>query len=160
MFLTRYFTFLFLLTTSCNQTDLKFIEASSQSDLKKERLGESTYYVKFPSSMFIEETRGKEGQLGYGLWLLDTANRYTYPSGFIEIEHGRPHGWKPDCDKTIGKVRSSLFDGTVKWDICKSDASNYYSAIAYKGSLTLSATSRTQAGLDSMISIIATLSLK
>jgi hypothetical protein len=151
---------LILLGTSCKESNLKFIDTASYSNLKQERLGESSYYVKFPSTMFIDEARGKEGQLGYGLWEIDSVNRYVNPSGFIEIEHGRPIGWEPDCDISIDKVRSKLLDGTIKWTICKSENGNYYSAIAKHGKLRLEASSRTRSGLDSMISIIATLSSK
>jgi hypothetical protein len=147
-----------LVALSCKDSTLKSIETASYSNLKEERLGQSSYYIKFPSTMFIDETRGKEGQLGYGLWQIDSINRYLSPSGFIEIKHGRPIGWEPDCDIVIEKVRSNLLNGTINWRICKSETGNYYSAIAYHGKLTLSATARTQSGLDSMIAIIATLS--
>jgi len=149
---------LILVAISCKDSTLKSIETASYSNLKEERLGQSSYYIKVPSTMFIDEARGKEGQLGYGLWQIDSINRYISPSCFIEIEHGRPIGWEPDCDISIENVRSNLLDGTIKWTICKSETGNYYSAIAYQDKLTLSASARTQSGLDSMIAIIATLS--
>jgi hypothetical protein len=148
-----------LITTaiSCKGQDVKFIEAATYPNLKEERLGQSSYYLKFPSTMFIDEARGKEGQHGFGLWQIDSINRYVSPSGFIELEHGRPIGWEPDCDVSIEKVCSNILDGNTKWTICKSETGNYYNAIAYKGKLTLSASSRTRQGLDSMIAIISTL---
>ena len=146
-----------LISFSCKETNFRFIATASYSGLKEERLGESSYYLKFPSTMFIEESRGKEGQLGYGLWEIDSLKRYVSPSGFIEIEHGKPIGWKPDCDMSIEKIRSNLLDGRIKWTICKSETGSYYTAFAYHGDLTLSADSRTRAGVDSMIAIIATL---
>ena len=158
MVFARYFTILLLLTTSCKQTDIRFIEAASHSSLKKERLGESIYYIEFPPNMFVEESRGKEGQLGYGLWLLDSINRYTGPSGFIEIEHGRPHGWEPDCDRYIEKAYTKILERATKWKICKAETSKYFSAVAFHSNLILTARSPTKTGLDSMISIIATLS--
>ena len=152
-----FYAFLLLLAVSCNEFALKFIDTASYPNLREERLGQSSYYVKIPSTMFIDEARGKEGQLGYGLWLIDSINRYVSPSGFIEIEHGNPIGWKPDCDISIEMVRSKLLDGTIKWTICKNQTGSYFSAIAYRGGLTLSADSPTRAGLDSMIATIATL---
>lgn len=151
---------LLLLAVSCNEFALKFIDTASYSNLREERLGQSSYYVKIPSTMFIDEARGKEGQLGYGLWLIDSAKMYLGPNGFIEIEHGNPIGWEPDCDISIEKVRSKLLEGTVKWTICKSEEGNYFSAIAYWGKLFLEANSRTRTGLDSMIAIISTLTSK
>lgn len=142
---------------SCQVQKLKFINSASYPDVKEERLGQSPYYMKCPSNMFIEEARGKEGQLGYGLWPIDSINRYVNPSGFIEIKPGRPTGWKPDCDISVEKVRSNLLDGTITWTICKSETGNYYSAIACHNKLTLSASSGTRPGLDSIIAIIATL---
>jgi hypothetical protein len=68
---------------------VKFIGAATYPNLKEERLGQSSYYVKYPSTMFIDEARGKEGQHGFGLWQIDSINRYISPSGFIEIEPGR-----------------------------------------------------------------------
>ena len=151
---------LLLLAISCNEPDLKFIDTASYSNLKQERLGQSAYYVKFPPTMFIDEANGKEGQLGYGLWQIDSTNRYISSSGFIEIEHGSPVGWEPNCDISIEKVRSNLLDGIIKWTICKSEGGNYYSAIAKYGKLRLEASSTTRLGLDSMIAIIATLTTK
>jgi hypothetical protein len=151
---------LILVAISCKKSHLKFIDTASYPNLKQERLGQSSYYVKFPATMFIDEARGKEGQLGYGLWQVDSIDRYVSPSGFIEIEHGRPVGWEPDCDISIDKVSSNLLDDTIKWTICKSENGNYYSAIAKHDQLRLRASSRTRSGLDSMIAIIATLTSK
>jgi hypothetical protein len=149
---------LYLFAVSCNNSNLILIEKASYPNLKEERLGQSTYYVKFPSTMFIEEARGKEGQLGYGLWQVDSIKRYESPSGFIEIEHGKPIGWKPDCDISVEKVRSNFLDGITTWKICKNENGSYYSAITNHGKLRLEASSRTRPGLDSMIAIISTLS--
>lgn len=161
MITIKYFAaFLLLLAVSCKESTLKFIETASYRNLKEERLGQSSYYVKLPSTMLIDEARGKEGQLGYGLWLIDSINRYVSPSGFIEIEHGNPIGWEPDCDISIEKVRSNLLNDIIKWTICKSETGNYFSAIAYPGKLYLKARSRTRTGLDSMIATIATLTSK
>ena len=155
-----FYAALILLIISCQESNLKFIDTASYSNLKEERLGQSSFYVKFPPTMFIDEARGKEGQLGYGLWQIDSINRYISPSGFIEIEHGRPVGGGPDCDLSIDKARSNFLGGTIKWTICKSENGNYYSAIAKHGELRLEASSRTRTGLDSMIAIIATLKSK
>lgn len=142
---------------SCKGQDVKFIETATYSNLKEERLGQSSYYLKFPSTMFIDEARGKEGQHGFGLWQIDSITRYISPSGFIEIEPGRPIGEGSDTDETIDKVRSNLLDDTVMWRITKTET-GYFEGMANHGRLTLSASSKTRTGLDSMIAIIATLS--
>ena len=158
MITIKYFgALLLLLTVSCKESTLKFIDTAADPNLEEERLGQSSYYVKLPSTMFIEEARGKEGQLGYGLWLIDSLNRYVSSHGFIEIEHGNPIGWEPDCDISVEKVRSNLLNDIIKWTICKSETGDYFSAIAYPGKLYLKAQSRTRTGLDSMIATISTL---
>ena len=151
------FTLLALIAFSCNEPNLKLIEEASYPSLKEERLGQSTYYVKIPSNMFIDEARGKEGQLGYGLYQIDSIKRYERSSGFIEIEHGNPIGGGSDDDKIIEKVRSHFLDGSVKWNISKTET-GYFIAVAHHGKLTLDASSPTRTGLDSMIAIITTLS--
>lgn len=157
--MTKFFYFLvYLCVVSCGHSNLKLIEKASYLNLKEEQLGESGYYLKFPSTMFLEEAHGKEGQLGYGLWQVDSTNRYGSSSGFIEIEHGEPIGWKPDCDIFIQQVRSNFLDRTITWTVCKGELGNYYSAIAMHGKLSLEASSRTRSGLDSMIAILSTLS--
>lgn len=148
---------LILLALSCKGSSLKFIEAASYPNLKQERLGQSSYYVKFPPNMFIEEGRGKEGQLGYGLWQIDSLKRLKGYSGYIEIEPGMGIGRDSDNDEVVDKVRSNLLDGSVTWRITKTET-GYFTAIANHGKLTLDASSLTRAGLDSMIAIIGTLS--
>lgn len=161
MKLSRFTLLLFpLIAISCKTATMKTVEAASYPNLKEQRLGQSSYFVKFPSTMFIEEARGKEGQLGYGIWEIDSIKRHLGSSAFIEIEHGRPIGWEPDCDKSIEKVRSNLLNETIKWTVCESEARNYYSAIANHDKLFLEASSPTRSGLDSMIAIVATLSKK
>jgi len=157
----RYFVIvLLLLALSCKQATVKFIETASYPNLVEGRLGQSSYYVKYPSTMFIEEARGKEGQLGYGLWPIDSISRYTSSSAFIEIEQGRPVGRELDCDISIENVRSNFLGGTIRWSVCKSENEKYYTAIASKGKLRLSVNSKTRFGLDSMIAIVATLTLR
>ncbi|MDP4265131.1 MAG: hypothetical protein Q8941_21565 [Bacteroidota bacterium] len=151
------FTLLGLMAFSCSEPNLKLIEEASYQGLKKERLGQSTYYVKIPSNTFIDEARGKEGQLGYGLYQIDSVKRNEGSSGFIEIEHGNPISGDSDNDKLIEKVRSHLLDGSTKWKITKTET-GYFNAVAHHGKLRLDASSPTRTGLDSMIAIIATLS--
>ena len=151
------FTLFALIAFSCNDPSLKLIEPASYPGLTEERLGQSIYYIKIPPNVAIVEARGKEGQLGYGLYQSDSIKRYEKFSGFIEIEHGNPIGGDSDKEKIIEKVRSRLLDGSVKWKITKTE-SGYFHAVAYYDKLTLGATSPTRSGLDSMIAIIATLS--
>lgn len=151
-----YFLF-FLFTISCNESNLKLIKKASYPNLKEERLGQSIYHVKYPPTMFIEETRGKEGQVGYGLWQIDSTMRYKSFSGFIEIEHGNPIGEQSDIENTVEKVRSIIHNKSVVWKIGITET-GYYEATAFWNKLTLNASALTREGLDSMIAILSTLS--
>lgn len=143
---------------SCRDRDYKIIEAASYDGLYEQRLGESTYYLRFPSSMFIEEARGKEGQLGYGIYSKDSVNIFTSSSGFIELERGRPiGGGRPGIDNIVEESRSTIMNKPVKWEIGLTETGRYQAA-AYQEELTFEASSSTRNGLDSMIAIISTLS--
>jgi hypothetical protein len=150
---------LILFAVSCKESNLKLIKRAAYPNLKEKRLGSSSYYVKLPSNIFIEEARGKEGQLGYGFWQIDSAKRYESYSGFIEVEHGKPIGSSSDVDNVIEKVRSNLLDEFVQWKIGRTET-GYFEAVADHGKLKLSASSPTRAGIDSMMSIISTLSVR
>jgi len=150
-------SFLVLFGVSCGKTELRFIPTATYPSLKEERLGQSSYYVEIPESIFIDEARGVEGQHGFGLWQRDSVNRFRSSSGFIEIEPGSPIGGGQDNDKLIEKVRSHLLDRIVTWEIRKTET-GYFGAGAHKGKLTVGASSLTRNGLDSVIAIIATLS--
>lgn len=151
-----YFLF-FLFTISCNESNLKLIEKATYSNLKEEQLGQSEYYVKYPSNMFIEEAKGKEGQVGYGLWQIDSIMRYKSFSGFIEIEHGNPIGGQTDIENIVEKVRSIIHNKSVDWKIGITET-GYYEATAFWNKLTLNASASRREGLDSMIAILSTLS--
>jgi hypothetical protein len=146
-----------LVTFSCKENNSKLIETAAYPDLKEERLGQSPYRVKIPSTMFIEEARGKEGQLGYGLWQIDSISRYTSSSAFIEIEHGRPIGGGDDGDIPTEKISSTVLGKTANWRIMRTET-GYYIAVSDPGKLSLRASSPTRGGLDSMIAIVSTLS--
>ncbi|NCU05211.1 MAG: hypothetical protein GXC73_14625 [Chitinophagaceae bacterium] len=120
-------------------------------------MGKTEYSVKIPSTMFMEEARGKEGQLGYGLWQLDSTIRFTGISGFIEVEHGSPIGGGLHVDKIIDKARSTVLNSVVTWKINRTET-GYYQANANRSKLSLQASASTREGLDSMIAIISTLS--
>jgi len=159
MKISFFLTSICLIAISCNESNLKLIEKASYPSLKEERLGQSKYFVKYPSSMFIEEARGKEGQLGYGLWQIDSSKWYTSYSGFIEIERGNPIGGRTDIENVIDKVRSNMLDESVKWKIGITET-GYFNAAASRGKLTLTVSSSTREGIDSMIAIISTLSTR
>jgi hypothetical protein len=107
--------------------------------------------------MFIEEARGKEGQLGYAIWKTDSITRYVSSSAFIEIRHGRPIGGGDDSDKLLEKIGSTVLGKTANWRITRTET-GYYIAISNPGKLSLRASSPTRGGLDSMIAIVSTLS--
>lgn len=154
-----FYFLIFLFTISCNESNLKLIEKATYSNLKEEQLGQSVYYVKIPSTMFIEEVRGKEGQIGYGLWQIDSAIRYKSFSGFIEIERGNPIGRQPDLENVIEKVRSFIQNKSVKWEIGITENGSY-EATAYWNKLTFNGSASTREELDSVISILSTLSYR
>jgi len=155
----RLLSVLFFAVVSCKEPKIRFVETAKYQNLREEKLGESTYYLKIPSTMFLDEARGKEGQLGYGLWLIDSTNRYTGSNAFIELESGNGIGDNGSIISPYTELaRTHLLGKTVKWRISKED--KYLYATANFGKLTLSASSRTREGLDSMIGIVATLSLR
>jgi hypothetical protein len=117
----------------------------------------SPYYVKIPINMFLDEARSIEGQLGYGIYLIDSINRYSSSLAFIEIEPGRPIRGDEGTDRLIKKVKSHFLGGTITWKITHTET-NYFRAEAHRGKPSLSASSVSGKGLDSMISIIATMS--
>jgi hypothetical protein len=142
---------------SCREQTIQFIKPASYQNMKEERLGLSSYYVKFPSNFFLEEARGKEGQLGYGLWPIDSIAQLYGTDGFIEIEEGRPVTEEHSkISPFTDLVRSNLLGETVRWRL-KID-NGFFEATTNRGKLTLSASSNSRAGLDSMIAIISTLS--
>ncbi|MBL7707944.1 MAG: hypothetical protein JNJ86_02680 [Chitinophagaceae bacterium] len=143
---------------SCDNPNLNIIEPAAYPDLQEHKLGESDYYIKLPKTMFLDEARGKEGQLGYGVYLTDTSRRYISSSGFIEIEHGRPigGGLLDEGDKLVDKIKSPLLGKNLEWKIYLNE-SGYFFAVAKREGVLLTASSRTHEGLDSMISIISTL---
>ncbi len=150
-----------LTTTSCDNPSLNLIKPAAYADLQEHKLGVSEYYVRLPITMFLDEARGKEGQLGYGVYLTDTSIRYKSSSGFIEIEHGRPIGGSllDEGDKLVDKVKSPILGKNIEWKIYLNE-SGYFFAAARRNGLLLTADSRSREGLDTMISIISTLEEK
>lgn len=147
-----------LTVISCNNPNLNIIGPATYPDLQEHKLGESEYFIRLPKTMFLDEARGKEGQLGYGVYLRDTSRRYKGSSGFIEIEHGRPigGGLLDGEDKLVNTVKSPILGKNVKWKIYLNE-SGYFFSIAKRDGMLLTASSRTHEGIDSMISIISTL---
>jgi hypothetical protein len=150
-----------LTITSCDNPSLNLIKPATYADLQEHKLGASDYSVRLPTTMFLDEARGKEGQLGYGIYVTDTNTWLQSSSGFIEIEQGRPIGGGrlDEGDKLVDKVQSPIFGKNVKWKIYLTE-SGYFFAAARRNGLLLTADSRTREGIDSMISIISTLEKK
>jgi|GEM_PF-6525244 len=58
---------LLIFVVSCNKPSYRVITMAAYPDVAKSRLVDSRYILYHPVTVFLEETRRKEGQLGYGL---------------------------------------------------------------------------------------------
>jgi hypothetical protein len=126
--------------------------------LHPEKLGATGYVVNIPSNMYVEEARGKEGQLGYDILSNDSIYQLQKPSALIEVERGRPIGGRQHADdgKLTGYIQSIVFGKKTKWSLRLSET-KYYTAYATRNGLSFYAESSTTEGIDSMIAIVGTL---
>jgi hypothetical protein len=153
------FCLLAALLFACSQSTSRLMQQASYPDLEESRLGDSRYILHYPRDMFIEEARGKEGQLGYGLWLKDSINRFSGFSGFIEIAHGNGISADEDRDSSIETVKSRILGKYAIWKIKKTSTGFYTSSVKHKG-ITFSASAPRKSGLDSIIAILSTLEVR
>ena len=107
-----------------------------------------------------KEARGKEGQLGYHIIQKDTSAK-IYISGFIGILHGNPIGETDDegWDK-IASARSPFLGREITWNIYKTPT-GFFDAETPRGEdVSGHCTSNKRNEIDTLISVIATLTEK
>lgn len=151
-----YKLLLVLFLSSCTPKTSSVLEKYKGADIVTSRLGKSQYLLHHPSIMFLEEVRGKEGQLGYGLWLKDSSSRFTGMSGFVEIEHGKSIGSRENDGSTIEYVNTVLLNKTVVWPIRKTETGYFTSFVEVNG-LYFSAFAPRRTALDTVIALLSTL---
>jgi hypothetical protein len=121
------------------------------------RLGTSEFYLIVPDDIEVTEGRGKEGQLAYNLFSKDSSSKMF---GYIEIEHGYPINQIKHCENPKEYTYSIFLKSKVKWTICETQMGySYIETIGYNG-ISAGAFSNNKNELDSLISIIGTLSEK
>jgi hypothetical protein len=140
---------------SCGNKPVPLIEPRLSADLKDFPLGTTGYHVRLPYHYHLEESRGKEGQLGYSIV---TGDRLSTASAFIELKKGLPVAAQV---RTLvpGQVfaRTFLLDRQVDWRI-DSLETGYFEAFTYgSGDLSARISSRDRQEIDWMVSLIATL---
>lgn len=147
---------LVMLLLSCTQTVNRVITHAAYPGMTISRLSESQYLLQLPGTMFLEEARGKEGQLGYGLWLKDSASRFTGMSGFVEIEHGNGILSAENDGSPLEYVNTMLLNKSVVWPVYQTET-GYFTSYVKVGDLRFSASAPRRTGLDSVIAILSTL---
>lgn len=152
-----FISFLFLCLNSCKNDDLPFIEASTSSNLKETRLGESNYYLLLPDNFGISEAKGKEGQLGYNIIPQDTSSTMF---GFVEIESGHHSIGGGETEEGVkGFLRSAFLNKKTTWKLYQTET-KYFEANTQKGDISANVSSKNRSEIDSLIAIIATLTKK
>lgn len=147
---------LFVFASCGKEQTLQNIAPAVNNSFKETRLGDSNFYLLIPDNYQIKEARGKEGQLGYSIILKD-GEPGAY--GFIEIRRGSPIG--VELNKTATQLATSKLDaGNVVWFVNQTET-GYFSAFTNEiGDLNAKASSKELKEVETMISIIATLSRK
>lgn len=151
-----YKLLLVLFLSSCAPKTSSVLEKYKGVDIVTSRLGKSQYLLHHPSIMFLEEVRGKEGQLGYGLWLKDSTSRFTGMSGFVEIEHGNGTSSAENDEPAIEFVNTMMLNKSVVWPVVQTETGYFTSYVKVEG-LYFSASAPRRAALDSVIAILSTL---
>jgi hypothetical protein len=146
----------YLVSCQSQNEQLPFIEAITNEKLIEVKLGESDYYLKIPDGFEVTEARGKEGQLGYNIIPNDSISTMF---GFVEIESGRPIGGGFSGKSSNKYVQSLFLNKKTTWKIYKEE-SGYFTAHTKKGDISSDVSSKSKNEIDSLISIIATLTRK
>jgi hypothetical protein len=123
------------------------------------KLGDSKFYIIVPDNYKVIEARGKEGQHGFHLTLKNTSPQ-TY--GFIEIAHGYPifDSTENDCKNSKFYTQSILLHTQVTWTICNRGNKFFDVQTNVNKDIMAFAYSDKKNDIDSLISIIGTLSEK
>ncbi|HEY6062447.1 MAG TPA: hypothetical protein VIV35_02490 [Chitinophagaceae bacterium] len=148
--------FLFILFSfGCSGQEYRLIEVNKESGLNKVRLGHTDYYIRIPNTFEVTENHGKEGQIGYGI---DSKGTSSNSYGFIEIDLGQRTSDRSDDWGIIKeKVQSNLLGRQTTWKIYQTET-GYWGAIALQGKIYARVSSKNKNEIDSLISIISTLS--
>ncbi len=144
-----------LLIVGCSQLSYRVIESAGYPEMAESRLGKSRYVLRHPSTMFLEEARGKEGQLGYGLWVIDSARRLTDMHAFVEIEHGKSIGFTENDESSIEVLKSFMLNKPAFWTVSQTETGFFNSFVKIEG-LNFSASAPRRSALDSVIAILST----
>ncbi len=147
---------LFLFICNCRSIEYRLIETNSRSDLKKIRLGLTNYYLKLSDTFELTQVQGKEGQIGYDIIPKDTSSSMF---GFIEIDLGqRLRNRIGDWGTLKEKVQSKLLNHQAVWKIYQTET-GYYVAETLIKNISSEVSSKKINEIDSLISIITTLSI-
>jgi len=141
---------------SCSTESISDIKPNSRKDLNETRLGETKYYINLPKNLIIEEVQGKEGTLNYDISPVDSSSEMF---GVITLEKGNPIGTDSSKGSLSSKKTSNFLNHSVTWKIYKTEG-GFYEAYTPETNITASASSNKLSDIDSLISIIATLTKK
>lgn len=156
--------FIAVIIVSCSNTRHSFKEkplpiTKIGANTNEVKLGDSKFYLIVPDYIKIIEARGKEGQHGFNILPKDTSSKMY---GFIETQHGHPINDTNynDCKDAKLYTESVFFSKAVTWTTCATE--NKYFDVETKGNngVTAYAHADKRSDIDSLISIIGTLSEK
>src|SRR5436190_14796718 len=151
----KLFFLLILFSFGCSGQEYRLIEVNKGGGFNKVRLGQTDYYLRIPNIFEVTENHGKEGQIAYGIDSKDTSSN-SY--GFIEIDLGQRTGDRSDDWGILKeKVRSNLLGRQTTWKIYQTET-GYWDAITLIGKIYAQVSSKNKNEIDSLISIISTLS--
>ncbi len=109
--------------------------------------------------MKVTEAWGKEGQHGFNIFPRnDSLNMF----GFIEIEHGFPHNDSiyTDCKTEKLYMESIFLNQQIIWTICEKENKYFEVNAKANNGFSMFAFSENKRDIDSLISVIETLSEK
>ena len=131
-------------------------ESKIGTNINEVKLGDSKFYLLVPDGFSVIEARGKEGQRGFSIFPKNTSSKMF---GFIEIEHGHPIN---DSSEALGNVKeyiqSTFLNVPTKWAIYVTKAQYFDAELPTIRGISASAFSNKRHDIDSLISIIQTLS--
>ena len=148
-----------ILLSGC-QTKSKMIDSLDSIEFSKTKLRNSGYFVKHPTTMqlSVDEWYHSWQDSSFVICKPDSLPPYSNTFG---IRLGCPDsakfmGWDLPI---IARVQSQVLGSIIDWSIRKSDT-GYFVADARRRDMKFVATSVTQPGIDSMIALVSTLSLR
>lgn len=123
------------------------------------KLGDSKFYLVVPDGFNVIEARGKEGQHGFHILPKDASSKMF---GFIEIQHGNPITTDSLTEFGISKeyIQSTFLNVKTKWTVYVTKTGYFDAETPVIRGISASALSNKRHDIDSLISIIETLSEK